>query len=213
MDSNAFNDPRKKNDFPSETAKQASEYFEAYQKFLSEAFSTVDKNALDQGSKLLRETINNHHHVYSAGNGGSASISDHLCCDWTKGTYTPGKDPLKTTSLASNSSLLTALANDFGYEHCFSRQIEMLGSKGDLVILISSSGNSENIINTALQAKKMGMKSIGLSGFSGGRLAELADISLHVKANNYGIVEDVHQSIMHVLSQFIIVDSLSDAMR
>jgi phosphoheptose isomerase len=141
--------------------------------------------------------------VYVAGNGGSASIANHLTCDWMKGTHVTGKPALKVHSLGSNGTLLTAIANDFGFEESFAHQVELLGEAGDLLVLISSSGNSANIVRALEVARLKRMKIIGLTGFTGGKLKELCDVSLHVPVHNYGIVEDTHQSLMHCLAQFL----------
>ncbi len=135
--------------------------------------------------------------VYVGGNGGSAAISNHLCCDFMKGAN------LKVISVSCNTPLITAIANDISYEETLSYQLGKLITKEDVCILISSSGNSPNIVNAARLVKSTGAKVIGLSGFSGGKLKEIADISLHVPINNYGVVEDCHQSIMHIISQYI----------
>ena len=137
------------------------------------------------------------------GNGGSAAIADHLCCDLVKGTHVDGHPTIEVGSLTSNVALYSAIANDFGFENVFSTQIKFLGKEGDVLIAISSSGNSANIIQAVESAHALGMTSIGLSGFKGGPLKENAHIPLHVDAQNYGIVEDAHQSMMHILAQFI----------
>jgi phosphoheptose isomerase len=134
--------------------------------------------------------------VYVAGNGGSAAIANHLCCDFFK-------SPLKfAQSLVSNQSVLTMIGNDFGFEHTISKQCEKLLTNQDVLILISSSGKSPNIVAAAKSALIRGTKIIGLTGFDGGELKKLSDISLHVPSTNYGIIEDCHQSIMHIMSQY-----------
>ncbi len=195
---NMIKDPRFKNELPS--TKNAYEYLTFYTDHFSDALKKVSSTELDKAEKLLLEAIANNKRIYSAGNGGSASIGDHLCCDWMKGTHVPGKPGLRVNCLSTNTAVLTAISNDFSYEKSFSMQLEMLGEKEDVVVLISSSGNSPNIVEAAKAAQKIGMKIIGMSGFSGGKLNELADVKLHVPANNYGIAEDAHQSLMHILT-------------
>jgi phosphoheptose isomerase len=138
-----------------------------------------------------------------AGNGGSAAIADHLLCDWVKGTYTPSQPAIYVHSLVSNAALLTAVANDFSYEESFARQLEMQGQPGDLLCTISSSGNSPNILAVMRRASALGIKTIAFTGFSGGEASRMADISIHVAANNYGVVEDCHQSLMHNIAQYV----------
>src|SRR5260370_28642696 len=124
--------------------------------------------------------------LWVAGNGGSAAIPDHLLCDWVKCAFSHSQMPIHVHSLVSNTALLTACANDFGYEVSFSRQIEMQAQPGDIVICISSSGNSANILAALRQASSMGLKTIALTEFSVGEAAQLAAISLHVPCHNYG---------------------------
>src|SRR5262249_15315583 len=132
-----------------------------------------------------------------------AAISNHLACDHVKGISADTPLKAQVRSLVSTVELLTAVANDISYADVFAYQVRMFGKAGDVLITISSSGDSENIVRAVQAAKKMGLSTIALSGFSGGRSAQLADVNLHVASDNYGIVEDVHQSIMHSLAQYI----------
>jgi D-sedoheptulose 7-phosphate isomerase len=141
--------------------------------------------------------------VFAIGNGGSAAIADHLSCDLTKGTHASGHPVVDTSSMVSNVALYSAIANDFGFEKVFETQVNFLGKPGDVLIAISSSGNSANIVNAVEAAHARGMGTIGLSGFRGGKLRDAAQVSLYVDANNYGIVEDAHQALMHILAQYI----------
>jgi phosphoheptose isomerase len=106
-------------------------------------------------------------------------------------------------SLVANIEIATAIANDLSYGRLFSFQLESYGSPDDVLVAISSSGNSDNIVGALECAKRKGMTTIAMVGFSGGKAKELADIVLHVDNRNYGVVEDVHQSLMHVLAQYI----------
>jgi phosphoheptose isomerase len=194
-------DPRGFNQLPK--IKNPVDYLKFYADSLYTGLMSVDKNELEKAFKLLEKTMRLKKRVYVAGNGGSAAIGEHLCCDWMKGTYVENKFSLSVVSLTANSSLLTAISNDFGYEHSFSFQLKTLAQKDDVLVLISSSGNSKNIIEALKLAKKTGMKVIGLSGFSGGMLKKHADISLYVPIYNYGLVEDAHQALMHILTQVV----------
>jgi len=188
------------------SASHIGEYLQKYSKALGEALGQVDQKSLAAAFAELKATMARGGHIYVAGNGGSASISDHLCCDFAKGTYLPNQPALKTHSLSANSALLTAIGNDMGFENIFSHQLKILGKKGDTIIFISSSGDSRNIINAAKAAREMNISTIGLTGFSGGEVKPWLDVHLYVPANNYGIVEDSHQALMHVISQFINVE-------
>lgn len=195
----ADKDPRIKNHYP--RAETLSKYTAAYAKLVAEGLSKVSEQALEQVFELLEKTIASGRRVYVAGNGGSAAIADHLCCDWMKGTHVAGKPALRVHPMTSSPALFTALANDFSYEDSISRQVEMLGDAGDVLVLISSSGNSPNIVKAAEVGKTRKLRVVGLTGFDGGRLRELADVSLHVPVENYGMAEDAHQMLMHVLTQ------------
>jgi D-sedoheptulose 7-phosphate isomerase len=195
-----FQDPRILNQVPK--FDTLSQFLVRYIAELQSVLGLLPEADLDAAFKLLKRSIEGNARIYVAGNGGSSSIADHLCCDWMKGIYSEGKPNVKVHSLTSNSALFTALSNDCGYEFGISRQVEMLCEKGDVVILISSSGNSPNILNAAKVAQKKGIAVIGFTGFSGGALKGIADVSLHLPLHNYGMVEDGHQMIMHVIGQF-----------
>jgi len=99
--------------------------------------------------------------------------------------------------------IITAIGNDISYDEIFVYQLRCLAKAGDVLITISSSGDSENIVRTVQWAKNNGIPVISMTGFTGGRSAQLADVNLHVDADNYGVIEDVHQSLMHLLAQYI----------
>jgi len=195
-------DPRSKNKAFSMESPAA--YLGEYAATLQKTLAAVPAERLGQAMTVLIDALRGKKRVYVCGNGGSAAIADHLCCDWTKGTRVPGQPALKTHSLVANNALMTALANDYGYEETFAAQVEMYGEAGDVLVAISSSGNSPNIVKACEAARARGMKVLGLSGFSGGKLAAISDVSLHTPFDNYGLVEDCHQVLMHVLSQFLV---------
>jgi len=194
-------DPRHKNKLF--RVERASDYLKEYGAALKTAIDGVDGAALDRLFEALKGALERGSSILVAGNGGSASISEHLCCDWMKGTRTEGRPTLKVHSLVSNTALTTAIANDYGYQHIFATQLDMLAVTGDVVVLISSSGNSPNVILAAEKALEMGLLLVGLTGFSGGKLAEICQLNLHVDSQNYGLVEDTHQAIMHTLTQYL----------
>ena len=184
-------------------ASSAGAYLADYAERLHRALDGVDKVAMDRARSVVEQAAHAGRRVHSIGNGGSAAIADHLCCDWTKGTHASGHPIIDAHSLTANIALYSAVANDFGFETVFSRQIELIGREGDVLVAISSSGNSPNIVAGVSAARAAGMTTIGLSGFGGGALRDAADIALHVDDSNYGVVEDAHQAIIHVLAQFI----------
>lgn len=194
-------DTRDKNKYPN--AKSVSEYLKAYGNILSNALSHISESITENILDELNQCIDRQRRIYVGGNGGSSAIASHLCCDWMKGTHIVGQTPLKVHSLTENSSLVTALANDLGYEHSLSEQIKYLGDEGDLLVLISSSGNSPNILRAVEAARAKKMRIISFTGFTGGKLASISDVNLHVPIENYGVVEDCHQMLMHVFSQYL----------
>lgn len=135
--------------------------------------------------------------LYTFGNGGSASIAEHMACDWMKGT----NGRFVVFSLSSNGPLLSAIGNDFGYENTCSAQLEWVAQRFDVVVLISSSGTSHNIVKAAKKAKEIGCKLIGFTGFTGGPLRELCDVSVHCDNYDYGVVEDYHSQVMHEVAR------------
>jgi len=186
------------------------DYAEAYFDELTTAYGTVDRDAVTAAGALLAEAARARRTIFSCGNGGSAAIANHLVCDCLKGVRAGSSLAPRVHSLSSNVELITALANDFGVETMFSFPLESVGQAGDVLISISSSGTSPNIVKAIETARSLGMKTIAMSGFAGGASRELADISLHVDAQNYGVVEDVHQSLMHILAQYLRHTHLDD---
>lgn len=196
------NDTRDRNRYFSEI--RLSRYMNEYADALREAVLSV--SALELGEAL--RALKNAKRIFVAGNGGSATIADHLCCDWQKGTDTQNARPIQATPLTASLSMFTAIANDLGYERTFSYQLERVGlCADDVVVLISSSGNSPNILQAAKMAKFFGAKVIGMTGFDGGELNLRAEIKLHVAYDNYGIVEDCHQALMHILAQYLYLEN------
>jgi len=174
-----------------------NDYFGDYLKALNEKISNVDNDQLAAAAALIVDTSEKLGNIYILGNGGSASIASHASIDFTK--YV-GINALTF----SDSSLLTCFANDFGYEHAFEKAIEFYAKPGDLLILISSSGESENIINSALKAREIGLNIITFSGFSSNnRLRALGDENFWVESKTYNFVENVHQVWLLSLVDFL----------
>ena len=170
---------------------------------LSSAPLSIDRGQHDLAVAEIEGARMRGARLWVAGNGGSAAIADHLLCDWVKGTFTASHPPIHVHPLVSGTALLTACANDFGYEASFSRQPEMQAQPSGVLICISSSANSANILAALRKAKTMRWKTIALIGFSGGESTKLADIRLHVALHNYGIGEDCHQILMRNIAQYV----------
>lgn len=184
-------------------ASSIDAYKRQYASALKSALDEVDSAEVERLSSAILDCAGQGRQIFVAGNGGSSAIAEHLCCDWTKGTACEGHAIIASRSLTANNALYSAIANDYGFESVFDTQIDFFGKEGDVLIAISSSGNSPNIVNAATRAKELGLFVAGFTGFKGGKLREIADASIHVPISNYGIVEDTHQSVMHVIAQYI----------
>ena len=189
--------------FPTVWFESASQYFEAYRDEIIRSWSTVDPAAVTAAAQILIDCIDRDGVIYACGNGGSAAIANHLMCDFQKGIQTDTTAKPRVVSLSCNLEIITAIGNDIGYEDIFVYQLRTMARPGDVIMTISASGNSENIVRAVNWAKSNGVPTIALVGFAGGRSGALADVTIHVAAENYGTVEDVHQSIMHILAQYL----------
>ena len=167
------------------------------------AASSVQPAALDQAAAILLDAYTRDAVVFSCGNGGSAAISNHLQCDHVKGVRNTTDLTPRVVSLSSNIELLTAIANDLAYEDVFVYQLQSQARTGDVLIAVSSSGRSPNIVRALKWAHEHGLRTIALTGFDGGAARAVAEVTIHVDGANYGIVEDLHQAIMHALAQYI----------
>ena len=168
-------------------------------------FASIDHDEFKKAAELIWLTsISNHrNNIYTIGNGASASIAQHWACDYTKGCKKGGVRP-RVISLSTNIPLMTAISNDISYDDVYSFQLEALGQEGDVLVAISSSGNSPNVVKAIETAKSLKIKTIALTGFwPDNKCAEIADISLHVDIQEYEATEDVHQAIMHMIAKYI----------
>ncbi len=139
--------------------------------------------------------------LYMVGNGGSASTATHFACDLGKATIVDGRARLRVTSLTDNIALVTAWANDTSYERVFAEQLTNLLNPGDVVIAISASGNSPNILAAIEVARALGAVTVALVGFGGGRLVDMVDVAIHVPVNDYGVTEGCHLVLEHAITE------------
>ena len=184
--------------------KKFTPFINDYISNLSSSIRKINFKKLEKISDLILKTIAKKKTIYVCGNGGSAAISNHYICDYLKFLRQNSKLYPKIISLSSNIETITAISNDLSYDQIFKYQAESLFEKGDLLIAISSSGNSLNIKEVVKFSKKKKVKVIGFCGFEGGFLKRNSDIAIHVQANNYGICEDAHHILMHVIMQFLV---------
>lgn len=189
--------------FPTHHYGSAKSYLDDYAAQITRAYSSIDGTALEKAAALILDAINRDKQIFSCGNGGSAAISNHLVCDHVKSVSTNTGLLPRIQSLSACVEIITAVANDDSYAEVFRYQLSRAARPGDVLIAISSSGDSENIVRAITWAKEHGLATIALTGFKGGRVHTMVDISLYINAQNYGVIEDIHQSIMHILAQYI----------
>lgn len=159
-------------------------------------------NAIEYASLESMKAIEEGKKILIAGNGGSASDSQHFAAEIV-GRYEVNRAAKPAIALTTDTSNITAIANDFGYEYIFSRQIEAIGQKGDIYIAISTSGNSDNILESLKVAKSMGIKTIGLTGNNGGYMKSLVDILINVPSERTGRIQEMHIMVLHILCSII----------
>ena len=189
--------------FPVAPHQSAASYFDAYAEEMSRAAKTIEPGAFDRAAAILLEAYTCGARMFSCGNGGSASIANHAQCDHVKNVRLATDLTPRVLSLSTNVELLTAIANDMGYENVFVHQLQSQSRPGDVLMAVSSSGRSANIVRALEWARDHGLRTIAITGFDGGAARTVAEVSIHVECTNYGVVEDLHQAIMHVLAQYI----------
>jgi phosphoheptose isomerase len=189
--------------FPLTRFEEAGTYLGAYVSEFDRAAASINWVDVNQAVEILLAAYTRGATVFSCGNGGSASVANHLECDHVKGIRSETDLWPRVVSLSTNVELLTAIANDLGYEDVFCYQLESQSRPGDVLLAVSSSGGSPNIVRALTWAREHQLRTIAFTGFAGGAARELAEASVHVDCANYGVVEDLHQSVMHAIAQYI----------
>jgi phosphoheptose isomerase len=189
--------------FPAAPYASAATYFSAYGEEIARAASSVDGDAVARAAAILLDAYTRGATVFSCGNGGSASIANHLQCDHTKNLAKSTDLCPRVMSLSVNVEVLTAIANDHTYTDVFTHQLRSQSRPGDVLVAVSSSGRSANIVTALNWARDHGLRTISLTGFDGGEARTIAEVPIHVEGTNYGVIEDLHQAIMHALAQYI----------
>ena len=190
---------------PEITAKQiATKHLQG----LHVLFSSLDLDAVERVFQLLRRARDSGATVYVAGNGGSAATAAHWTNDLGKRTKHSGRSPIRVMCLADNTPWLTALANDEGYERVFSGQLENFARAGDLLVVISASGNSPNVVQALEFAKSKGLVTVGFLGFDGGVAKNMVDecVWIATEKGDYELVEDCHMVLCHILTKCLSED-------
>ena len=175
--------------------------FQSYISRIDHALDTISLNELETSVKIISNSSKNSGKIWLIGNGGSAATASHFATDLSRCTG-ENSQPLTAISLCDNLGLITAIGNDFSFEDIFVKQLQNLGKAGDLLISISASGNSRNLIKAVEFANTFSISTLSLVGFDGGALQELSDNSIFVQTNigDYGIAEDCHSIICHYIS-------------
>ena len=183
--------------------KKLNEFYNWYTDNILSLLKNINFKNLQLATNFIEETIKKNKNIYICGNGGSLSLANHYMCDYLKGLTINTNLKPQVRSLSADNALISAIANDISYDDIFYFQAKKLFKKGDLLILISCSGNSKNIKKVLKYANKINIKSIGFSAFDGGYLHKNSSVSLNFKINHYGISEDINQILMHFIMSFI----------
>jgi D-sedoheptulose 7-phosphate isomerase len=181
----------------------AQDFARWYRARTLEQWEALDLEALARVAAAVEEARSRGRFVWVCGNGGSAASAAHVGCDFGKTAAKPGAKPLKTVSLSDNTAFMTAIGNDLSFDETFSRQLENVVAAGDLVLLISGSGNSPNLLRAAKLARARKAKVVGLLGFEGGKLKALCDEHLLIPSDQYGVIEDMHMAVAHILTFYL----------
>ena len=178
----------------------------AIREYLSESSSALLKSLesselegkLVSASQTCVESIKSGGKIMFCGNGGSAADSQHLAAELVS-RFEKERNPISAVSLTVDTSIITAISNDYSFQNIFSRQVEAIGKSGDVIFCISTSGNSRNVINAAISARELGINVISLTGHHGGGLAEIADIPIMATSSRTGIIQQLHITYGHIL--------------
>jgi D-sedoheptulose 7-phosphate isomerase len=179
---------------------RSSQIIKAYLDEMRTTLTKLPLETIEQIVQVLKSARAQKKQVFLFGNGGSAATASHLAVDLTKGTIAPDKPRLRAIALTDNVPLISAWANDTSYEDIFSQQLQNQVEPGDVVIGISGSGRSPNVLKALKLAKSVGATTIGLTGFDGGKMKDLVDLCVMVPGNSIEQVEDVHLMLGHVIS-------------
>ncbi len=185
--------------------KSPKEFAGAYLQHLNNVMTKVDLTQIQDFINLLIQKREQGKTIYFIGNGGSAATASHFANDLAIGTRTTGLKPFKVQSLTDNNAVMTALGNDDGYDQIFKRQLEIVLNEGDVLVAISASGNSPNLLTAMDYAKKIGAKTVSLTGFDGGKLKAMTEMNIHIPTDKgeYGPVEDAHMILDHLVGSYL----------
>jgi D-sedoheptulose 7-phosphate isomerase len=184
------------------TVSSLSTIIKSHQEAVQLSFDVAGRKLVESLIKLIILTLRKGNKILICGNGGSAADSQHFAAEFV-GRFRKEREGLPAIALTTDTSALTAIANDYGYENIFSRQVEALGKNGDILIVISTSGNSPNILKAVETANKMGIITVGFSGKDGGKLKNIADHCFISKASETPQIQEVHEIALHAICEIV----------
>lgn len=183
------------------------DFIKAYIEQEKKEMDSINIEEVKKAVDTLFKAWHDNKQVFIFGNGGSAATASHFACDIAKGTlqriYDTDEKRFRVMSLTDNVAIMTAFGNDLSYADIFSQQLNHYVNEGDVVMALSGSGNSPNVIKAVELAKKFKAKTIAFVGFSGGKLKDIADIAIWVKSNDYGRIEDCHDMLHHLITAYL----------
>ncbi len=184
--------------------KDAASFCRGYAGYLTSILDKLDYDAVGRFVQTLLAVRETGKRILFLGNGGSSATSSHFANDLSAGTRDFHK-PFKALSLTDNTAIITAIANDSGYEEIFKKQLQVYMEEGDIIVVVSASGSSENLVRAVEYARSMGNKTVGLLGFDGGKLLGICDehILITTEKGEYGPVEDVHMMLDHMVVNYL----------
>ena len=185
-------------------SENAGAFAAGYLGYLNQVLAGFNIEDISAFVKILEEVRERDAQIFFMGNGGSATTASHFANDLAIGTHSWGK-PFRAISLTDNQAIVTAISNDDGYENIFVIQLQALMKKGDVVVAISASGNSKNLVNALEYANSSGVTTVGITSFDGGQLRKIAKLGVHVPANKgeYGPAEDAHMVLNHLIGAYL----------
>jgi len=185
--------------------KDAMVFASAYFEYLGKIFKEIDPCSIARFIQILLDARTRGATIFMIGNGGSASTASHYANDLAIGTNSYEK-PFRVISLTDNQAVISAIGNDFGFEEVFVRQLQVLGQKGDVVVAISASGNSPNLLRAFKYAKTVGIRTVAITAFDGGKMKTMADDGIHVPTGpkEYGPAEDAHMVLDHLIGAYLV---------
>ena len=175
------------------------QFLEDYSRDITDALALLDSSALSDAVEVLRKAHRRKATVFVAGNGGSAGSANHFVCDFGKNAIRDDENRFRVISVSDNVEKITALGNDIGFESIFEEQLKNLMDSGDVLIAVTASGNSPDIVRAVEYARKKGGTVIGITGFEGGEVRKSSDVSIHIPLDSYEKIEDVHLIVLHMI--------------